>query len=342
MSEYLEAELQAALAAVRTAATVCRSVRGAMAGGAMEKDDRSPVTVADYASQAVITRALAEFFPDDPIVGEEGAEHLRRPEHAPQLARVRQELATAGIDGNNEEICDWIDRGGFREYSDRFWTVDPIDGTKGFLRGGQYAIALALIVNGRIELGVLGCPAMSDAAPSASTATLEADDTAGLLFYAVRGRGAHVVRLNTDSAGTAPQAVHVSPATATAEARLCESFESGHSSHDASATIAARLGITREPVRMDSQAKYAALAAGRAEIYLRLPTRADYVENIWDHAGGAILVEEAGGTVTDLSGRPLDFSHGPKLAVNRGVVVTCGPIHEAVLAAVDEAGVSQS
>jgi len=51
-------------------------------------------------------------------------------------------------------VCEWIDRGG-SDYARRFWTLDPIDGTKGFLRGDQYAVALALVVDGKVQVGVL-------------------------------------------------------------------------------------------------------------------------------------------------------------------------------------------
>ena len=80
---------------------------------------------------------------------------------------------------------------------------------------------------------------------------------------------------------------------------------------------------------MDSQAKYAVVARGEADIYLRLPTRADYREKIWDHAAGALIVAEAGGVVTDITGRPLEFNHGRELAANRGVIVTNGRLHRA-------------
>ena len=50
-----------------------------------------------------------------------------------------------------------IDRGG-RESGHRFWTLDPIDGTKGFLRGDQYVVALALVVKGEVQIGALACP----------------------------------------------------------------------------------------------------------------------------------------------------------------------------------------
>ena len=84
-------------------------------------------------------------------------------------------------------------------------------------------------------------------------------------------------------------------------------------------------------VRLDSQAKYAVVARGEADVYLRLPTRADYREKIWDHAGGVLVVEEAGGQVTDIDGLPLDFTHGRELSANRGVVVTNGRLHDDVL-----------
>ena len=117
-------------------------------------------------------------------------------------------------------------------------------------------------------------------------------------------------------------------------ARFCESVESGHSSHDWSGQIASDLGITRDPFRIDSQCKYLAVARGDADIYLRLPTRQGYQEKIWDHAGGVLLVEEAGGRVTDIHGRTAEFNHGPTLAANEGMVVTNGRFHDAVVDAV--------
>ena len=84
---------------------------------------------------------------------------------------------------------------------------------------------------------------------------------------------------------------------------------------------------------MDSQAKYAVLAAGQGDVLLRLlsSSRPDYREMIWDQAAGSILVEEAGGRVTDLDGNPLDFAHGRTLATNRGVLATNGKLHDAIL-----------
>jgi 3'(2'), 5'-bisphosphate nucleotidase len=327
MSGGYERELAAGLEAVTLAARVCQSVQSQITQDVIEKKDKSPVTVADYASQAVVCRALAGAFGNDPVVGEEDAAALREPDQQPFRDRVRSELANVGIDADDDTICGWIDRGGHDAASGRYWTLDPIDGTKGFLRSEQYAISLALLVDGRIDVAVLGCPNLPISAGG--------DGPRGCLFTAVRGQGAWVRSLS----GGEPQRVRVSATVDTADARFCESVESGHSSHDHSAQVAQLLGITKPGVRLDSQAKYGVVARGEADIYLRLPTRADYNEKIWDHAGGVLVVEEAGGTATDVGGRPLNFKLGRELRENRGVVVTNGKLHAKVLAALKQVGV---
>jgi 3'(2'), 5'-bisphosphate nucleotidase len=77
------------------------------------------------------------------------------------------------------------------------------------------------------------------------------------------------------------------------------------------------------------------VAHGTADIYTRLPSpkRPRHIENIWDHAAGALVVTEAGGKVTDMTGQPLNFCYGQKLRRNRGIVATNGLLHEAVIEA---------
>uniref|UniRef100_A0A7S4PT58 3'(2'),5'-bisphosphate nucleotidase n=1 Tax=Alexandrium monilatum TaxID=311494 RepID=A0A7S4PT58_9DINO len=118
------------------------------------------------------------------------------------------------------------------------------------------------------------------------------------------------------------------PSGATCGARFCESYESGHSSHEDSALVAQELGITRSPLRMDSQVKYGILSRDEAQVFLRMPgglTGGTYRENIWDHASGTLLLREAGGDVCDIFGKPLDFSRGYKLFENKGVMATTSP-----------------
>lgn len=331
MDEY-QTELQTAIAAVRKAARVTQAVQKQITDDVLEKQDRSPVTIADYASQAVICHALKAAFQDDPIVGEEDAAELRDGENAGFVDRILEELAAIGVATNADEVCSWIDHGNGTAGS-RFWTLDPIDGTKGFLRGQHYAISLALIVDGDLTVAAVGCPNL----PLDPTS----ESSAGSLLYAVRGAGAFVTSIEGHDFSLADATkIQTGAAVNWPDARLCESVESGHSSHSRSAQIAESLGITKEPVRLDSQAKYAVVARGQADIYLRLPTKKAYLEKIWDHAGGALVVQEAGGTVSDINGKPLDFTQGHELTQNRGVVVSNGPLHDAVVQAVQDAGIS--
>lgn len=309
--------------AVRRASRVAVAVQAELAVESMQKQDRSPVTVADYAAQAVICRELLHAYPDDPIIGEEDASPLRAGEHRAFLPRVHA-VVSAEVGGTPEDVVAWIDRGGARDYRPRFWTLDPIDGTKGFLRQQQYAIALALIIDGQVTVAALGCPGL----PFDTDAS-----TTGTLFTAVRGRGTSVQPLFQEAEA---RRARVSTVDALPRLRMCESVESAHSQHDQSAELVRHLGIEADPVRLDSQAKYGLVARGDAEVYLRLPTRKDYREMIWDHAAGALIVQEAGGAVTDIDGRPLDFTRGRTLAENRGVLVSHGPIHDRVLAALQE------
>ncbi len=314
-----EREKAIAVEAVLAAAQLCQQVRADIPA-AIEKSDKSPVTVADYGSQALICRALAAAFPDDPIVGEEDAGTLRQAAMAAVLAQVTGYVQALVPEARPDQVADWIDRGNGKVGA-RYWTLDPIDGTKGFLRQDQYAIALALVEAGDLKLGLLGCPALQ----------LEGMSEPGALFMAVRGEGTVLIPL----AGGEPQALRVAGMEDPSKLRFAESVESSHGDQARQTAAAQAAGITAASVRVDSQAKYGIVAAGQAALYLRLPSpkSPDYREKIWDHAAGALVVEEAGGRVTDMHGQPLDFSLGPKLINNQGIVASNGAIHEAVLAA---------
>jgi 3''(2''),5''-bisphosphate nucleotidase, HAL2 family len=324
-------ERTVAFRAVQAAAGLCQSVRADLGDDVLEKEDRTPVTVADFGSQALICRALQEAFPDDPVIGEEDSSALRDDENAGVRDQLLAEVHDHHPNADAETVFDWIDHGTASEYSDRFWTLDPIDGTKGFVRGDQYAIALALLVDGQMQVAALCCPHLPNA--------IDADppETRGQAFLAVRDEGAVQKPLDPDG-DAAPTPIHTSDTTDPSRSRFCESFVSSHSSHDLAARTGEHVGITEDSIRIDSQAKYAIVARGEAEIYLRLPRPGtDYTERIWDHAAGALVVKAAGGTVTDMHGEPLDFTHGRLLEANTGVVATNGPFHDEVIDALTAA-----
>jgi 3'(2'), 5'-bisphosphate nucleotidase len=313
-------EAKFAIKAVEEASLLARRIQREMVTGTLTKDDRSPVTVADFAVQALISRRLAEQLPGSTLIGEENAEALRVEEGVAILDQITDFVRSAIPDATPEEVCNLIDRGSGEPLA-TYWTLDPIDGTKGFLRREQYAVALAFVDNGKVILGVLGCPELNG----------------GTIYAAVRGQGTWQQPLDESQEW---KRIEVSKRAVAKDARILRSVEKSHTNLDEISQLAAKLGSTEPPVGMDSQAKYAVLAAGEGEMLLRLlsPSKPDYREKIWDQAAGSIVIEEAGGRITDLDGKSLDFSHGRTLAKNRGVLATNGHLHDAVLAALRDLG----
>ncbi len=315
-----------AMDAVKIASELCVQVQSEMVSSdAIEKRDRSPVTVADFGSQALICKAIAESFPDDIIIAEEDAQSLKQnPELLKRVTEYVNCFVSEGTLKNrpisSNQICNLINMGS-GDICDSFWTLDPIDGTKGFLRQDQYAIALAWIVKGEVQLGVLGCPNLP--------IMLDVPDPErGCLFVAVKDEGTTMYTSHGEFIGAAKVSEHAD--------RLAESYESTHGDSDTHKNIANRLGFKKPPLQIDSQAKYGIVARGEASLYLRLPNPAypHYRECIWDHAAGQIIVEEAGGTVTDAHGKPLSFLSGKRMINNRGVVATNGKLHAKTLSTI--------
>lgn len=312
--------LTCAVSAVESASLICRKIQQQLVTeDTLIKKDRSPVTIADLASQAVICSAVKEAFPQMSIVAEEDAESLRQPENRALLQKISDMLP----EWSEEKILESIDAGN-GETCDEFWTLDPIDGTKGFLRGDQYAAALALIKDGQPVLGVLGCPNLAP----------QEDGGQGIIFYAKQGGGVFYKQIGREESF----AVKVSDADGRGTVNFLESVESSHANHSLQSIIAAHFADRAKVVRYDSQVKYAVLSRGEADVYLRLPNpkSPDYKEKIWDHAAGTAIIREAGGTATDMFGRELDFSQGRTLLNNKGVVVTNGNVHDQIISLIKE------
>lgn len=340
-----EKELHIAQLAVQRATLLTQRVFQEKAKGTLSKDDKSPVTIGDFGAQALIIHAIKSNFPKDEIVGEEEASSLRENQNLSSqiwdlvknasLADETSESELGGPVESKDHMLHAIDAGNSAGGAHgRIWALDPIDGTLGFLRGGQYAVCLALIENGDVKVGVLGCPNLpiDDAAPlSADVGGLESERGRGVLFAAVASSGATSRPLGPGALRQPSQPIRMKSVPDITHATFCESVEASHSSHGDQAEIAKKLGITKESVRMDSQAKYGSIARGAGDLYLRLPVRKDYQEKIWDHAAGDLIVREAGGEVTDAEGNRLDFSKGRTLKENKGVVAAPRAVHGQVL-----------
>ncbi|KAK4686944.1 3'(2'), 5'-bisphosphate nucleotidase, partial [Tremellales sp. Uapishka_1] len=350
----LVAETDLAILSVLRACHLTKSVQdGLVRDDTIMKPDKSPVTVADLSAQSLISLHLLEHYPKDPIVGEEDTTELRR------NAALREKVLTLVNDGfkredgwgngqswSEDQMLDAIDAGNAPGGpKGRYWTIDPVDGTSGFIRHQQYAVCLALVIDGKVELGVIGCPNLGPEPAQVGEEVIP--NGRGVLMVAVRGEGSYSRPLPTATytkLNLPPSPPASNPLT------FLESVEAGHSAHGIQARIGELLGVTRPSLRMDSQAKYTCLARGEGGVYLRIPTKYSggiyYEEKIWDHAPGSLLIEESGGICTDMYGKSLDFSLGRTLSGNDGIVAagteTHGRAVEAVKKAVEEAKAARS
>ncbi|TNE46016.1 MAG: 3'(2'),5'-bisphosphate nucleotidase [Deltaproteobacteria bacterium] len=319
----LKQEREVALRAVEKAASLCEAVWAEEGEAlALTKKDRSPASVADFGSQAVVCRTLSLAFPEDPIVAEESARDVTKSEHVDILKRLHTHVQRI-YEGEEHEVLDWLRLGAHRLAS-RYWVLDPIDGTQGYLEGGQYAVALALVEDGVVQLGVIACPRLGDALSHDAAGQ-------GVWFLGVRGEGAWTAPLGSYDWQSIQVATRHDAGGAWVEG--CSPKRTHHAHHK---TLAQHMGLAASSLRVDSMAKYAMVARGQSVLYLRLPKpeHATYREKIWDHAAGVVLVEEAGGRVTDQHGGPLDFASSYLLEPGGGVVVSNGSLHEQLLDAI--------
>jgi 3'(2'), 5'-bisphosphate nucleotidase len=205
-----------------------------------EKSDDSPVTEADRRAEAVILPALAALTPDVPIVSEE--------------------TAAAGDIPN---------------VGDRFWLVDPLDGTKEFIkRNDEFTVNIALIEHGEPSLGVVLAPAL------------------GRLYAGTRTTGAFV----EDANGRRRIACRTAPASG-----LTVASSRSHGDAQALERLLAGYRIAARIVA-GSSLKFCLIAAGEADLYPRLGRTME-----WDTAAGHAVLAAAGGRVTTLDGAELRY-----------------------------------
>jgi len=206
------------------------------------KSDVSPLTRADMASHHLLLARLKEVTPTTPVLSEESKE-------------IPYEMRQA-----------W----------ESFWLVDPLDGTKEFIkRNGEFTVNIALIINRRPVLGVVHAPALA------------------LTYYAVQGEGAF-----KQNGEQKPVSISVDPGH-DAKPRIVASRS--HAGPEIQKFLG-RIGDF-ECVNMGSSLKFCLVGEGNAQLYPRLGPTME-----WDTAAGQCIVEFAGGTVTTLRGEPLCYN----------------------------------
>lgn len=229
------------------------------------KDDASPLTQADLAAHRCIVAGLHALTPQIPVLSEESA---------------ALDIATR------------------REWS-RLWLVDPLDGTREFVkRNGEFTVNIALIEHGIARFGVIQQPV---------TAGLWWADAASGAF---RREGQDDVRLQVRRPACAP--LRVAASRSHRDART-QAFV------DALGEV--------ETVASGSSLKFCRIAEGRIDVYPRFGPTSE-----WDTAAGQVIVEAAGGRVTDLRGRPLRYNQRDTL-LNGDFLALGDPALQAMLPA---------
>ncbi|KAF4990409.1 hypothetical protein FDECE_14401 [Fusarium decemcellulare] len=333
-------ERQLAELAVLRASILTKKVLSSVSG--ISKADASPVTVADFAAQAILISALRRAFPGDTFVGEEDSSALRNDaglrERVYELASAAklenaEDEALLASPSSVDEMLDLIDLGGRGEggRTGRFWVMDPVDGTATFLKGQQYAVSLALVEDGHEVVGVLGCPNLKPVDGRLAETTVDKEGL-GLMLSAVRGQGATIRTMSFGGLDEARPLEGLDKAADLPDAQIVDSSTSKTSRHDLIAKLAGYFGAKYPNTEVwSSHIRYAALMVGGGDFQLRVPSSPDVKMWIWDHAGAQLILTEAGGKVTDLDGKSIDFGAGRDLNQNRGLIAARGGIHPTVL-----------
>ncbi|TFF89746.1 MAG: hypothetical protein EU548_06565, partial [Promethearchaeota archaeon] len=264
-----------------------------------EKDDSSPVTIADFASQIYITSKLKELFPMDQIIAEEDEISLIDD-------KVRKAIRDCYRDLN---INDRGELKGILNYrgqpSDRVWSVDPVDGTMGYKKNLLYAIGLCLMEKSDQKICVIGVP--------------DYNEKGLAIFTAEIYQGAKVSYGGADF-----KPIHVNTQNDIKKARLCHSL---HYDMPWVVQFAEKIGI-KDRVQLDSMAKFCMVADGSCDIYIKPIT--GFETSTWDFAPGDLLVREAGGMVTDLDEERLTFKDDKCILRAPGIIGTNGLLHNEV------------
>ncbi|CAA6668786.1 unnamed protein product [Spirodela intermedia] len=354
-------ELEAAVDAVERACRLCVDVKKTLVSGEgrfLEKKDQTPVTVADFGVQALISLELSKSFPSIPMVAEEDSSFLRSSSSGSQEdgdsdglvgAVLRAVSGKASCDEQpltSDIVLAAIDRGGKHAFSldekpATYWVLDPIDGTRGFLKGNDalYVVGLALVVEGDVALGSWAAQTGKIISSSGRGMIMVAHVGCGTWsreFLASSGIIAGVLegwkKCSVDPCSLINQASFCIPESQTWRSLLLSTSSYGLS--DDAGGAGSEHEVTLLKVCCGSLCKYLMVASGRASVFV-LRARVRTRIKAWDHVAGVVCIHEAGGKVTDWKGHHLDLAIDPSerriISPSGGILVTNGHLHQQLL-----------
>lgn len=272
----------------------------------IQKGDDTPVTYADLAVQTYIISRIKENFPHDKIIAEEDDVYM----NDDTKVIISECFSELGIDVVNvRELLNY--RG---KPAERKWTIDPIDGTQGFIEGLVYAVGIGLMEGNVPKMCAIGVPNYKD-------------DQTGL-FYTEEGQGSMA------AIGNGPfHKIEVSDRSQLDEITFCQSL---HYDKPWVSEFADNVHIPNR-IKMDSMAKFCMIADGKADLYIK-PVDPDHSFS-WDYLPGDLLIREAGGMVTDNNNLSIKFDNKLCKWSEPAIIASNGVIHEEVLKILKEMAV---
>ncbi|KAJ4745310.1 hypothetical protein LUZ62_079715 [Rhynchospora pubera] len=355
-------QLSVAIEAVQRACCLCVDVKKSLLSNdrwILGKTDQTPVTVADFGVQALISLELKREFPTIPLVAEEDSAFLRSQSSSNILVDAIFDAVSGKINGQDEDLSTddvlrAIDRGGkdaisFDEKPATYWVLDPIDGTRWFLKGSDalYVVGLALVVEGEVVLGVMGCPNwLHD--PLTNTDYNNAQTGVIMVAHVGCGTWAKWISFDMGSSVYLLESIwkrsFVDSCEVLQNGRFCipesQTWDLIPLSNEFGYTTD-NLDLTRDEKRIlllraccGSLCKYLMVASGRASVFI-LRARTKTIIKAWDHAVGIICVQEAGGQVSDWDGNQLNLAadiEGRRIIFpSGGVIVSNGTLHTEIV-----------
>ncbi len=285
------------------------------------KADKSPVTIADIGVQVIFNNWVKQNFPNDSIIAEESGTDVENSlilEVGEKLEKLfpAKNYKTPGL----KNLIDYSGKSG----CDFLWYLDPVDGTKGYLRNEQFAVAISRVnKNNQVELAILICPNLP-------YPNLESSNDIGTIFYFEKG--SQIVQYSYQDISKY-QMIQTKKIDGI---KVAKSVEKAHGNSDSISFLSSKKENV-SIIEMDSQAKYGLLVRGEANLYIRYPSIPDYLEKWWDHVAGAAMVIEMGGIFTDTTGKKLEFNINQRtLPECNGVVASLGINHQDIISMLDE------
>lgn len=297
MSKYQD-ELTLAINIIRKASKITELFKS-HGFQSYKKRDKSPVTLADFASQIFILSQLKEKFKEDQIFAEEEGS-LFNEDIEVLIKKCFKEINFS----LNEEFRALLNYRG--PHSSRQWIVDPIDGTKGYLRGLSYAVGIGLMENSEPKICAIGIPNYKNEELT--------------IFIAEKGKGAQASYGDNEFIP-----IHVSNENNLSSSIMCQSL---HHNKQWINKLAEMIEA-KKIISMDGMGKFCMVADGSADFYIR-EMNPDYSFS-WDYMPGDLLVREAGGTITDLNNVNLTFLGNKCKWTAPGIIASNGILHDDII-----------